>query len=199
VRNRELRLALLLVLVGAALVLLGAGRAWVDVVLPQAPPLPARSLVVTGSDLAAALSPLALVGLAGVAALAASRGLGRVVVGVLLAAAGAGVLAATAGELSLGASAALARGAKRPGVQVLTSEQLGFTFWPAVTLGAGVLLMLGGLLVAVRGRRWAALSARYEAPAARAERPPSRPEVQAWEALDRGEDPTGDGPPAGRP
>ncbi len=196
-KNRELRLALLLVLIGAALVLLAAGRAWVDVSLPQAPPLPARSLVVTGSDLESALPPLALVGLAGVAALAATRGVGRVVVGALLAAAGLAVVVATAGALSEGAAAALARGVRRPGVQVVTNDALGFTPWPAVTLAAGVLLALGGLVVAVRGRRWAALSARYEAPAARAQRPSARPEVEAWEALDRGEDPTGDGSSGG--
>ncbi|WP_445548819.1 Trp biosynthesis-associated membrane protein [Frankia sp. CiP1_Cm_nod2] len=46
----------------------------------------------------------------------------------------------------------------------------------------GVLLAGGGLLVALRGHTWSALSARYRAPAARP--------VDAWEAIDRGDDPT---------
>ena len=65
--------------------------------------------------------------------------------------------------------------------------------WPWAALVGSVLLAAGGLLVALRGRRWAVLSGRYDAPAARR----TAPEVSAWEALDRGEDPTrrgGSGP-----
>ena len=114
--------------------------------------------------------------MAGLAALAATRARGRVAVGVLLAAAGGGAVAATVRFLAVGAA---------PGTG---------TGWPYAAVGAGLLLGAGGLLVAARGRRWAAMSARYDAPAARAERP-GRPEVAAWDALDRGEDPTA-GPPA---
>jgi len=194
--KRELQLALLLVLAGACLVLLAAGRHWVDVLVPQAAPLSPRHAVSTGNDVVAALRPLGLVGLAGVAALAATRDRGRVVVGVLLLAAGAAVVAATVGALRSGARAALT---DRPaaGAPALPDGALGFTGWPWPALVGGVLLALGGLAVAVRGRRWAALSARYDVPAARAQRPSARPEVAAWDALDRGEDPTGDPRPRG--
>ena len=194
--NRELRLALLLVLAGSALLLLGAGRAWVDVAVPQPPPLPVSSEVRTGRELVAALSPLGLVGLAGVAALAATRGRGRVLVGLLLVVDGAVAVAATARVLGRGALRALRDG--HPGLQVAGDRAFGFTAWPAVVVGGGVLLALGGLVVTLRGQRWAALSARYEPPAARATRP-ARPEVEAWEALDRGEDPTARGPAPGTP
>ena len=68
------------------------------------------------------------------------------------------------------------------------------TFQPArhgswLTLVGGLLLAMSGLLVTLRGRRWAALSSTYEAPAARAEAPPAT-DKGAWDALDRGEDPT---------
>ena len=79
--RRELRLALLLVLAGAALVLLAAGRTWVDLALPQPPPLPPEVERRTGGQVVSALSPLGLLGLAGVAALAATRGAGRVLLG----------------------------------------------------------------------------------------------------------------------
>ena len=177
----ELRLAVLLDLVGAGLVLLAAGRGWVVVTEPARPPLPTRVLRLTGGELTA-LRPLAALGLAGVVALAATRSLGRVLVGVVLAAAGVGAVIGTVRLLG-DPQAAAARDRTVTGVVETTA-------WPSAALVGGMLLALAGLLVAVRGRRWAALSGRYEAPAAQAERPPARPEVAAWEALDRGEDPT---------
>lgn len=196
-RGRELRLAVLLVLLGAALVLLAGARDWVAAVVPAAPPLPARRLARTGGELAAGLRPLGLLGLAGVAALAGTRARGRLAVGAVLLAAGVGAVAATLAVLGRGAADAVPQAG-------------GFTSWPYAALLGGVLLGLGGLLVLVRGRRWAALSTRYDAPAARegagaappaASAPPARPEVAAWDALDRGEDPTAVGaadPPAAR-
>ncbi len=182
-RNRELQLAVLLVLLGSALVLLAGGREWVAVVLPATPPLPPRSVTRAGGELTAALRPLGLLGLAGVAALAGTRGRGRRAVGGVLLLAGAGVVAATAGVLGRGAAAEV-------------PQADGFTAWPLAALAGAALLALGGLLVLVRGRRWAALSGRYDAPAARNAAPaaPARPEVEAWDALDRGEDPTSQGP-----
>ncbi len=188
--NRELRLSLLLVLAGATLVLFAAGRPWIDLVVPQAPPLPARTVVRTGSDLVPALSPLGLLGLAGVAALAATRGRGRVPVGLLLLGAGVAACATTVATVSAGVTAALEDPAR--GVEGSLATTQGFTAWPHAALAGGLLLALGGLVVAARGGRWAALSARYDPPAARAARPPAGPEVAAWEALDRGEDPTRD-------
>ncbi len=176
--NRELRLAVLLVVAGSALLLLAAGRPWVDAVVPQELPLPAERVTRTGGDVVAGLSPLGLLGLAGVAALAATRRTGRVLVGALLAAAGTTAVLAVA--------RALADGPTAPGV-ARTSD--GGTGWPWVALAGGALLLAGGLLVAVRGRRWAALSRRYDAPAARRQ----APETSAWDQLDRGEDPTRSG------
>jgi len=177
----ELRLALLLDLVGAGLVLLAAGRGWVVVTEPSRPPLPTRVVRLSGGELTA-LRPLAALGLAGVVALAATQNLGRVLVGVVLAASGAGVVVGTLRLLG-DPGAAAARSRTLIGMVETTG-------WPFAAVVGGVLLGLAGLLVAARGRRWAALSARYEAPAAQAEQEPARPEVAAWDALDRGEDPT---------
>ena len=181
--KRELRLAVLLVLAGAALLLLAGARDWVSVVLPATPPLPPRTVTRTGGELTAALRPLGLLGLAGVAALAGTRGRGRLAVGAVLLLAGAAAGATTGGVLARGAA-----------TEVPPAD--GFTAWPVVALLGAALLALGGLLVLVRGRRWAALSGRYDAPAAREAAPaaPARPEVAAWDALDRGEDPTSAAP-----
>jgi len=79
------------------------------------------------------------------------------------------------------------------------------TVWPAVTVLAGFLGALAGLLVAVRGRGWPAMGRRYErtGPPDGGRAAVPRPETDedrarmAWQALDRGEDPT-DPPPADR-
>jgi uncharacterized membrane protein (TIGR02234 family) len=76
--------------------------------------------------------------------------------------------------------------------------------WPALALVAGVLGVLAGLLIVLRGRRWPGMGRRYERtrtagqPAAGPDAParPARPETDedrhqaAWKALDRGDDPT---------
>jgi len=62
------------------------------------------------------------------------------------------------------------------------------TGWPFVALLGALLLLVAGLVTTVRGPGWSALSQRYDAPAAKPR--PRDPAVAAWDALDRGEDPT---------
>lgn len=98
----------------------------------------------------------------------ATRGWGRVVVGVLIAIAGvAAALVCVVGTL--------------PGATGIGSTALGVT--------GGVLLALGGAWTVVAGRTWPAMGARYDAG-----RTPTRKErsLSAWEAQDRGLDPTED-------
>jgi uncharacterized membrane protein (TIGR02234 family) len=190
--RREPLLAALLCVAGSFLVLVGTGRAWVLVTAGGGALLPAREVGVTGADLSPGLQALGLVGLAGVLALAASRGRGRTVVGLLVLAVGAGVLAVVvvlqlAGAGLGGRALVTDRVREAGGAQ---GEAFDLTAWPLVTGLGGLLLLLAGLLVAARGRRWAALGRRYEAPAAR-QPEPQAPERELWEALDRGEDPTG--------
>ena len=180
-------LAVLLCLLGAFLVLVAAGRTWLSGVEALPAPLPARDVALTAADLGLALQALGLVGLAGVPALAATRRTGRVVVGVLLLLAGVLVVVRAAGVLLDPDAAADAASTDPAG--------LSLTAWPAVAGAGGLLLAGAGLLVAVRGRRWAALGRRYEAPGSPV---PLEPETagpvaerELWEALDRGEDPTG--------
>jgi uncharacterized membrane protein (TIGR02234 family) len=189
----ELWLALLLVLVGAGLAYLAAGRQWVDVTVASRPPLPPVERDLTGAQVVSALRPLSFVGLAGLAAMAATRGRGRVLVGALLAAAGIGVVVATLAGLSAGVFDALSHH-PQPGATAPTGPEPGFTPWWVLAVVGGLVLMGGGLVIAVRGRRWSALSSRYDNPATRAQKPPPLPHVAAWDALDRGEDPTSRAP-----
>ena len=198
--RREPLLAGLLCLVGAFLVLVAAGRVWVVLDLVQTPLLPPQGLAVTGGDLLPGLSALGLAGLAGVLALAATRGRGRLLVGAVLLAVG-GSVAALVLRLALDG---LARAARRTEFVRGAGGDIASTStspWPWVCLLGGLLLAMAGLLVAVRGRRWAALGRRYEAPVAQPAPQPDAPvaDRDLWEALDRGDDPTQADPEAGRP
>jgi uncharacterized membrane protein (TIGR02234 family) len=76
--------------------------------------------------------------------------------------------------------------------------------WPVVALVAGVLGVAAGVLAVLRGRRWPGMGRRYERDTGAV--PPPRTDEDraqaAWQALDRGEDPTGTadatGPATGR-
>ena len=179
-----LRIAVLGCLAGAGLVLLALSRPWLTARIGAAPPLPGRTVTLTGSAFAPGARALGLVGLAGVAALPATRRWGRAAVGALLVLAGAGIVVVVARVLSDPASAARGTEAFRTGFAVTSSPSLGA--WPYVAILGGVLLLSSGALAVLRGRGWAAMGERYEAPAA----PKPVGEASLWEALDRGEDPT---------
>jgi uncharacterized membrane protein (TIGR02234 family) len=190
--RRGLTTACLLCLLGAFVVLVAAGRSWALVEVAAGPLAEARTDAHTGTDVVPGVSALGLVGLAGVVALAATRRTGRTLVGVVLLATGAGVLAAVVSALRTTA-AELAGQTGADAVDV--------TAWPFVTAAGGLLLLLAGLLTVARGRSWPALGQRYDAPAGAAPQEPT--EKGLWEALDRGEDPTANlgtlaGPPADR-
>ena len=192
--RRELTVAVGLCLTGAALVLLAAGRPWVEAVLDPGPPSPPAPVSLRGSEVTPGTSALGLLGLAGVAALLATRRAGRLVVGALLALAGTGLVALAVGAAGTDPATAVARVVD----DVAVTSAAG-TAWPWVAALGGLLLALAGTLAVVRGRSWAALSGRYDAPrapgtaGAAAGEPPRRPadpDHAAWDALDRGEDPT---------
>lgn len=175
--TRGLRAALFGCLLSGALILLAAGRPWVDVSYPD------RPRTVSGSAFVGSLTTWGLVALAGVVAVAATRRWGRIPVGGALVAAGASVAALSVDvirdvELRVLEDAVLRRLTHAPTAVELTG-------WPYVAVLAGGLLALTGVLVAARGPRWAGLSAKYDAPA---DRP--RTDADLWAALDRGEDPT---------
>lgn len=183
--RRELLLAAGLCLLGSALVLLATGRGWLVYTFPAAEPLPPRVVTVTGSELAPGARALALLGLAAVAALPAARGRLRTAVGALVVLAGLGGLAVLGWVLGDPLAAARHSEALRLEQRLTGTPDLGA--WPYVAVLGAVLLAAAGGLVVVRGRHWADLSSRYDAPTA----PKPVSEATLWDALDRGEDPTG--------
>lgn len=169
---------------GAALALYAAGRTWSVDLTPRPAPLPTVRTVRSGTDLLPWLRALAIVGLAGAGAVLATRGPSRRLLGGLLVLVG---LALAGGGLY--AAVAVARGPAGPG-------------GPLLCLLGGLVAAAGGLFTAARGHRWPGLGAGYErphraAPAAVATDrngtagPVTGPATTAaWDALDRGEDPT---------
>lgn len=186
--KRELQLAVLLCLLGSALVLVALGQSWFSVDADQQLTINAVRRSVDGSKLAAGAQALGYVALAGVVALAATRRWGRVVVGMLVAMAGIGVVLVVSGLLLGGLQAA-----GRDYLHLSDAANQGHPGsspgWAWLTIGGGAFLVLSGVLVAVRGRRWAALSSSYEVPAAQPVETPVT-DKGVWDALDRGEDPT---------
>lgn len=179
-------LAVLLCLAGAFVVLVAAGRSWALVDLAGSGLLPARSVGVDGAQLAPGLPALGLVALAGVVAVPATRRWGRVAVGLVLLAAGVGILALVAGQLTdLAGAVQDSRTVRETGQAAAGIRR---TLWPYACALGGLTVAAAGLLVAARGRSWSALGRRYDAPTAA---PPPVGERDLWAALDRGEDPTG--------
>ena len=186
-------IALLADLIGSVLALLVVGRTWQTVTVSRARPLIDDVDRVTGHSLDAAVTGLAVVGLAGVVAVLATRGLARRLIGALLALAGVFMVWRAGHDLSAvsatrGRSIATSGNA---GVGIDSSSLVRVTVssaWPLLAVMAGLLIAIGGLLVTLRGGQWSAMSSRYEAPAAAV--PTGDEDVVLWRSLDQGEDPT---------
>jgi uncharacterized membrane protein (TIGR02234 family) len=183
--SREKGIAVVLALAGSAVVLAVAGRTWAK---GTADVHGARLAVeATGNAVGSAPTGLALLGLAGALAVFATRRTGRVIVGAIIAAAGAGV--AVTSLMALGDTSAVdAEASAKAAVEGVKALGVTHTAWPYVAALGGLLMLVAGLIVVVRGRRWAGLSSRYEAPAA--QRKGGQTPADLWNSLDRGEDPT---------
>lgn len=177
-------------LVGAGLLLLAAGQPWVTAVIHSPSGIPGQFVVshdvVSGRELSGVAGGLGLLGAAGAIAVFATRGVGRLVLGVVLAAAG---LVAAVSSVHVGLS-------PDAGARLATQAQ-GFlpgrltyqgSAWPWVSAVGGLAMAAAGALVARHGRAWAGLSGRFERDQRRVSVPD--PERAMWDALDRGEDPT---------
>ena len=166
---------------GCVLVLVAAGRAWVTNVRGAGTGVVAAP---TGGDLSPVLTPLALAGLAGVVAVLATKGIGRRVIGVLLALCGVG--AGFGAWQAAGGSGVLSWLRERNVMRVTGAiEWDAVAFWPVVCGLGAAMMVAGGVVAVVRGGGWARMSARYTR-----EPPPATDDRSMWDALDRGDDPT---------
>ncbi|WP_375490317.1 TIGR02234 family membrane protein [uncultured Jatrophihabitans sp.] len=193
--------ALILDAIGAVGALLIALRAWQTVTTPRPAPLHDDTLHLSGRTIDSAPTAFALVALAGVVAVIATRGTPRRVVGVVLAVSGAAIVwRSIAAASAVGTSRARALVTEHHSSVVVTAARPHVAVtqaWPALSVIAGVLVLVAGVLVAWQGHRWSAMSTRYEAVSTQAdesddarERTRQRAAATLWTALDRGEDPT---------
>lgn len=198
--RRELTTAVLATVLAGALALSAGGQAWAVVTAGRRAPLPPVTADLSGADAAALVPAAGLVLLAAAVALLAVRGAGRVLVGLLTTLAGgalvwSGVDALTGGLDDAGSDLPGLSGATVTG----TSADVATT-WPLLTVLAGLVALVAGGFVVARGRTWPGMGRRYERTGTAADQAagaaPARPRtdedraVDAWKALDRGEDPT---------
>ena len=216
--SRELAVAAVAILIGGGGALLANARTWDTVTVSRAAPLGPFSVDVAGRTIVPAVTGLAVVALAGVVALLATRGRARSVMGVVLGLSGA-LLAWQATTGFTAVSDARARDLvvdARTGVVLERSQSITVAtspVWPAAALVGGLLVVAGGALIAARGARWSAMSSRYDAPvnpsgpasdvrgdeakedsvvltSADADAARARADLALWQSLERGEDPT---------
>jgi uncharacterized membrane protein (TIGR02234 family) len=191
--RRELGAALAGCALAGALALSAGGQAWSTVTVTRRPPLPPVTEVLTGSALAPLVPAAGLLLLAAAVAVLAVRGAGRAAVGVLVVLAGAALAWSGLQVLTGGADPGTAAPGERRTVELAAA-------WPVLVLVAAVLAVAAGGLVLVRGRSWPGMGRRYErGPGAAPARPRTDEDraLDAWRALDRGDDPTED--PTDRP
>jgi len=154
-------------------------------------------VVVAGSAAAPSLAPLGIVALAlGIALTIAGR-VARIVLGVVLVLLGAGIVAAALPNVlsdAAGTSGAIITATGVSQVDGFVTARSG-TVWPEVAIVAGVVALLLGLVVVIRGHHWSTGGRRYRAdlPTTRSTDP-----ISEWDALTKGSDPTTpDDEPAG--
>jgi uncharacterized membrane protein (TIGR02234 family) len=151
---------------------------------------PAREIALSGRDLAPLGAAMAWVGLAAIAALLATRTWGRRVTGavVVLAGGAAGVTGLAFGltEAATGGGGAFISAALGDPTDA-SATSVSISAWWLLAVLSGLAMLVCGLLAVLDGPAWPRLGARYS----RSEGAASAPSAAAaWDALDRGEDPT---------
>jgi len=181
-----MRVALVAVVVGVSLAVIGAGRAWATVgavvELPGIGSARVGAGRLTGNDLRP-YGALALLGLVLLVGVAATRGRGRWVVGLAMLALGA----ALCGGAVLDGLRASTEAVERARLGLLEGLPGGADLRVATSPAGPVLVAAGGLLLAAagvealrRGRRWPALGDAFRAPPDRPQ-PVTDPGEPPWE------------------
>lgn len=147
-------------------------------------------LDIAGSKAAVVVSALALVAAAGALATTIAGRFARILTSVIVLASAAGIMAAVVGVLADPAAAAVSQVGAATGIEG-RPENVTTTIFPVLALAAAALLALGALLLLWAGRGWSVRS-KYDSPqkpAAAAQDAPMD-QIDSWDSLSRGEDPT---------
>jgi uncharacterized membrane protein (TIGR02234 family) len=185
--QREYGLVLGSLAAAAAIMLAALGQVWLRATASGGQDQPRIVLTYTGRELVPVAAGAAILLLAGVAGVIATKRLGRSVVGVVLVLA---AVAAGGATLSWGLSASAAGRERAIADAGVEDIDLSGSWWWLVVVVCSVAALAAALAVVLRGRRWPVLGGRYERPGTASGRPDVVTPAQAWDALDRGEDPT---------
>ncbi|WP_320538059.1 Trp biosynthesis-associated membrane protein [Pseudarthrobacter sp. IC2-21] len=153
-----------------------------------------NTLTVQGSKAATAVTALALVALAGGLAASIAGKIARWVITAIVVLAAAGIIVAAATVLADPLAAAQGSIAAATGVSG-SSAGAAVTAFPVLAVVVGILLALGALLIIPAGRFWKSRT-KYDVASAGAaagnSAPPAGPvdEIDSWDRLSRGDDPT---------
>jgi len=178
--RRGLGIAVTGCVLSGAVALFAVGRVWLHYTVPRDGLADLRAAA-TGHAVAGAAATLALVVLAGVVALPATRGFGRRVASGVIALAGLGMsylavltIALTTDQLDV------------PAASTYTDGRA--TAWPWVTLVSGLVAVVTGVFATVASGGWPAMGRRYESAGSAKSGPVT--ETSIWDRLDEGDDPT---------
>lgn len=188
VARRSYRSALVLLALGSALILVAFAMTWAWAVVPLATGVDdaVREQSLSGAAVLPAAAAAGWLCLAGLAAVVATRGWARIVVAVVVLLASLGIAAGSLVFAVVPSVLVEQAMAADPG----SGRLIGLTatgWWAAALLGSA-LVAYASCWTLLRGRSWPSLGARYERSRAAA------PATSAWDALDKGEDPTDDPP-----
>jgi uncharacterized membrane protein len=178
--RRGLGIAVAGCVLGGAVALFAVGRVWLHYTVPRTGLADLRASA-TGHATAGAAATLALLVLAGVVVLPATRGIGRRIAGVVIALAGLGI-----GYL---ATMTIVRTTQQLDVPAGSRYTDGHaTAWPWIALVGGVVALATGVLATIASGGWPAMGRRYESAGAASRGPIT--ETSLWDRLDEGDDPT---------
>jgi uncharacterized membrane protein (TIGR02234 family) len=197
------RTAVLWAIGTGAVILVAGAQTWIQ--STGLAGVPGATVTTSGNQAAAVVPAMALVGMASGIALSMARRLGRVVTSVLLVLAGVVTGWSSVDATLRPADAARAQVSAATGTTA-DAAAYAVTAWPWVTLAAGVLLAACGIAVLVAGRGWRD-NRRYDTRATGTGTTTTAAtagtgtvagpgtggpvdEIDAWDELSRGEDPT---------
>ncbi|MGG5172769.1 Trp biosynthesis-associated membrane protein [Pseudarthrobacter sp. J1738] len=189
-----------LLTVALALVVFGTTtQTWLNVTLDPSD-VRVAPLKVAGSKAATAVTALALVSLAGALAASIAGRVARWIIAVMIVISAAGIVSAGATVLADPLSAAQSAIASATGIAEGNAD-VQTTVFPVIAMVAGVLLALSAVVLLLAGRHWkqntryksaaaAAASGTGEGTNAEHEASEDLDEIDSWDSLSRGEDPT---------
>lgn len=190
---REYTATLVALAAAGATMLAGVGQVWVRAV-SGGNGLPTVTAEFTGRELVPAAAGAAILILAGVAGIVATARVARTVVAAVVA------IVALGGAVAVVRFGLAARevGAARAAAELPVADvAVSTTGWWLLAAAGAAVAVLAAAAAAFRGRRWPTLGGRYQradgsakASVGRRPQPASLTAAAAWDALDRGEDPT---------